>query len=91
MRKISIIVDSNPIKKYPNIKNPFQIIGIDIMITEDFKPILIECNGRPGFAGNYDIGIDLQQNFFNFISRNALEPLFGLGDSKTDIPLYVSS
>ena len=95
MRKIGIVLSKNKIEKYYNIKNPFQLEGIDIMITEDFKPILIECNGRAGFASNNDIGIKWQKDFFNFIGINAIAPLFGSGIDgkpvKTDTPIFDSS
>ena len=86
MRKISVILANN-IEKYPNIKNPFQLLGIDMMITDDFKLILIECNSRAGFATKYSIKYLMQ--FSDFIDRNALEPLFGSTINNTDKPLFV--
>ena len=86
MRKVSIILADN-IEKYPNVKNPCQLLGIDMMITDDFKPMLIECNARPGFA--LKKSIKYQKDFNEFIDRNILAPLFGSGNEETDEPLFV--
>jgi hypothetical protein len=32
---------------------------------------------------------DIQRNFFDFIDRNVLAPVYGNGDHKTDEPLFV--
>ena len=90
LKKVSIVLSNNLTEIYSNLKNSFQLEGIDIMITDDFKPILIECNKNPGFAANYNIGIEWQRKFFDFIDRNAISPLFGDGKQKTDEPLYTT-
>ena len=90
MRKVSVILGNSMPEKYPNIKKPFQMEGIDIMITEDFKPILIECNGRAGFSNDDDENDIFYNKVFDLIDRNALEILFGnSGKKNTDEPLFV--
>ena len=93
MRKVStlLVEGSSGIKKYSNLKNGFQVEGCDVMITEDLRPILIECNSKASF-GNYRIKVyeEIQEIIFDFIDRNVLKPLFGnIGDQKTDEPLFV--
>jgi len=70
------------IEQFPNFKNAFQVEGCDIMITEDLQPILIECNNKPGFSNKTAKTDDIQREFFNFIDRNLLAPVFGRKDSK---------
>jgi hypothetical protein len=92
MRKVSTLLleGSTRIKKFPNLKNAFQVEGCDIMITEDFRPILLECNNKAGFSNKTIMSDDIQRNFFDFIDRNVLAPVYGNGDHKTDEPLFIS-
>jgi len=78
MNKVSrvLVYGNTGVKLYSNHKNAFQIEGIDIMINENMQPILIECNGKPGFSNKTNKGIELQKRFFAFINEHVLEPLF---------------
>ena len=93
MIKVSRILAESKIELFPNIKNGFQLEGIDIMINEDFQPILIECNPNPGFDNNlkkHGKGEDFYKTIFNFINKNAIAPLF-TSDAITDEPLFSST
>ena len=93
MAKVSTLLlleGSNKIKMFSNLKNAFQIEGCDFMITKDFRPILLECNNKAGFSNKTIMSDDIQRNFFDFIDRNVLAPVYGNGDHKTDKPLFIS-
>jgi hypothetical protein len=92
MRKVSTLLleGSTKIKMFSNLKNAFQIEGCDIILTEDFKPILLECNGKAGVSNNNNQTKAVQRKFFDFIDRNVLAPVYGNGDHKTDEPLFIS-
>lgn len=62
---------------YNNHKNGFQIEGVDMMVDENMRPILIECNSKPGFSNMTAKGVELQKRFMKFIDKIVLEPLFG--------------
>ena len=47
------------------------------MINENMQPILIECNGKPGFSNRTNKGIELQKQLIKFINDYVLKPLFG--------------
>jgi hypothetical protein len=51
-------------------QNGYYFYGIDVMITDEMKPILIEVNTRTGTP------ISLRQKFYNWINRVVLEPFF---------------
>ena len=79
MDKVSrvLVYGDTGVKLYNNHKNGFQIEGIDIMINDNMQPILIECNGKPGFSNRTKKGIELQKRLIAFLNKYALEPLFG--------------
>ena len=79
MDKVSrvLVYGNTGVKLYSNHKNGFQIEGIDIMINENMQPILIECNGKPGFSNRTNKGIELQKQLIKFINDYVLKPLFG--------------
>jgi len=67
---------------YDTDKNGFKLFGIDIMIDADtMKPILIECNIRPGNAFKHiDNSAKFSQNYFKWINEVILEPTFKYKD-----------
>ena len=79
--------------KYSNNKHGFKIFGPDIMITNDFKPIVLEINQHPGF---YVLNNNrkMEKKIFELIDNTVLNPLFGNGiisnqqKSLKDIPVY---
>ena len=71
-----LVYGDTGVKLYNNHKNGFQIEGIDIMINDNMQPILIECNGKPGFSNRTKKGIELQKRLIAFLNKYALEPLF---------------
>jgi hypothetical protein len=92
MAKVSrlLIEGETRIKQFSNLKNSFQVEGCDIMITDNFQPILIECNSKAGFSNKTIMTEDIQRNYFKFIDRNVLAPLFdSSGYKNTDEILFV--
>jgi len=68
----------------------YHIYGLDIMITDDYHPYLLEINSKPGF-GEYGNHIDwdkynkyFSNQFFSFILNQMAFPLFGI----TRPPIY---
>lgn len=84
MRKITIVaLDGNKhIRIYDTNKHGFHIFGPDIMLTEDFKPILLECNSNPTFRRLDYTNHYLDKKLFDLIDNKILLPLFGKSDDK---------
>lgn len=80
MNKVSYCLTRKPTaRNFDNYKNGFFLLGIDIMFTKNYKPILLEINNRPGFSQsnqneNYE---NYENNIINFFDRNIFHPLFG--------------
>jgi hypothetical protein len=49
----------------------YHIYGLDIMITDDYHPYLLEINSKPGFNTN-------SHDIFSFILNHTVFPLFGI-------------
>ena len=82
MKCVSRIIkeDSNAYL-YENQENGFYISGIDFMIDDTGKVILIEVNEKPGFGYNKPINdIKWSSTFFTFINEVILEPTFKYKD-----------
>ena len=82
MKCVSRIIkeDSNAYL-YENQENGFYISGIDFMIDDTGKVILIEVNEKPGFGYNKPINdIKWSSKFFTFINEVILEPTFKYKD-----------
>ena len=42
----------------------FELLGFDIMITDDMKPILLEVNHAPSFATDSPLDYEVKKNLF---------------------------
>jgi hypothetical protein len=98
MKKVSNILvnDENHIKSYNNIKYGFEIIGVDIMITDNMEPILIECNINPGFGEANNKKAERYHTLFcKSINENVLMPVLGnkinqnIKASDDNTPLFI--
>jgi hypothetical protein len=72
----AVIKKTNGNILFTNQKNGFYLFGLDIFITKDYQPILIECNEQPGIKtftkqNNYI----LSKILFKWINAIILEPL----------------
>ena len=72
----------NHVKCYDESKNCFEVFGVDFMITDDYKVKLIEINARHDYGVN-DMNkenkegfIKFNEDFFNWIYINAIQPIF---------------
>jgi hypothetical protein len=73
---ISALLSKN-VGLYDNVKNGFNIFGIDLMIKEDFTVILIECNSQGTYKSKEaKTHIKLEKILFNWIDNVVMEPLF---------------
>jgi hypothetical protein len=74
-----VLIDGDTrVKLYNNHKNGYQIEGIDIMVTDTLKPMLIECNSRPGFGNIVSKeGKEFGKKIIKFIDQVVFAPLFG--------------
>jgi hypothetical protein len=61
---------------YPEAKNGYYFYGMDIMITEEMKPILIEINTKPGLSNPDKSKFDVHKRMYDWINRIVLEPFF---------------
>jgi hypothetical protein len=68
----SLFVISAP-KCYPESYAGFHIYGIDIIITDNYKPYLLEINHKPGHRVTPN-----QKKFFSLILDNVIFPFFGI-------------
>jgi hypothetical protein len=76
-----IINKTNGNLLFENQKNGFNLFGLDIFITKDLQPILIECNEKPGigtFIKNNNIIIS--KILLGWINSIILEPLLKYND-----------
>jgi hypothetical protein len=81
---ICIALASSNVKNYEESNAGYQLYGADVLITDEFKPYLIEINKHPGFSRFGDIvGWEeyinkFSTNFFHFILSSVVFPYFGL-------------
>lgn len=61
---------------YPDAKNGYYFYGMDVMITHDMKPILIEINTKPGLSNPDKSKLDVHKEIYDWINRVILEPFF---------------
>ena len=60
-----------------NIKNGFDIFGVDLMIRDDFTVVLIECNDKGGYTPKSDATrIMIEKLLFNWINDVIFRPAF---------------
>ena len=71
-----IISKTNGNILFENQRNGYHIFGLDVFITKDLEPVLIECNEKPGF-GTFTIkgNLVLSHNIYRWINSIILEPL----------------
>jgi hypothetical protein len=71
-----IISKTNGNILYENQRNGYYIFGLDVFITKDLEPVLIECNEKPGF-GTFTIkgNLALSHKIYRWINSVILEPL----------------
>lgn len=68
---------SKSVGLYDNVKNGFNIFGIDLMIRDDFTVVLIECNAEGTYKSKEpETHIKLEKLLFNWIDDVIFEPLF---------------
>jgi hypothetical protein len=66
---------------YENQKNGYHLFGLDIFVTKDFNPILIECNEQPGIGTFSKQGnIKINKIIYKWINSIILEPLLKYND-----------
>jgi hypothetical protein len=83
MAKVSEIMFKKGICLFKNTKNGFHVFGGDIMITDDFKIILLEVNGLPGFGLLDKTNTVFDELISQMIDDNVLNPLLS-SDDKTE-------
>lgn len=78
MKKVAMVAcnSANHIKLYNNHKNAFHMFGPDIMIDENFNPILLEVNSHPTFKRVDNTNTFLDEKVFNLIDDVILHPTF---------------
>ena len=47
----------------------FELLGFDIMLTSDFKPMLLEVNHAPSFATDSPLDYDIKKALFTDMFR----------------------
>ena len=71
-----IISKTNGNILYENQRNGYHLFGLDVFITKDLEPVLIECNESPGFSCFTKSGMNkLSAILFAWINSVILEPL----------------
>ena len=60
-----------PIEEGPRIRGSrcFEVLGFDVMITETYKPILIEVNHLPSFGTDSPLDLDIKSRLFSQLLR----------------------
>lgn len=68
---------SRTVGLYDNIKNGFDIFGVDLMIRDDFTVVLIECNDKGGYTPKSEsTRIMIEKLLFNWINDVIFRPAF---------------
>jgi len=58
-------------------ENGYNIFGMDILVSQDLEPILVECNKTPGMGcKNPETVSRLSEIIYGWINETILEPLF---------------
>ena len=61
---------------YENQRNGYYLFGLDVFITKDLEPILIECNEEPGISSlSREFNIHISKMIYGWINSIILEPL----------------
>lgn len=62
---------------FENQENGYHIFGMDILVSKDLEPILVECNERPGMSTKKPSAMTfLSKTIYGWINETILEPLF---------------
>jgi hypothetical protein len=81
---------SKTVNLYDNIKNGFNIFGVDLMIRDDMSVVLIECNDEGTYKSKApDTHKKLENIIFNWVNDVILESLFG--NNNIDNKLFQAS
>jgi hypothetical protein len=71
------LINDNKEWLYKNQENGFYLFGIDIIVTDDLKVKLIECNKGPGYTFyRKDTHENFTTLFFKWLNDIILEPIF---------------
>ena len=58
-------------------ENGYHIFGMDILVSKDLKPILVECNKTPVMSVKIPVSMTfLSKTIFGWVNETILEPLF---------------
>ena len=70
---------SNKVEKMDKCESGFQIFGIDMMVTDENKPVLIEINNQPGLPGYHkyhpEFVTRLSKEFYSGMWDTVINPL----------------
>ena len=71
-----LYVNNTPIAKpYENSKYGYQMLGMDIMFSDDYKPWILEINQHPSLAcKSFDILVDHHDSLYDWEYRSAILP-----------------
>ena len=77
---ITVIIDKkNNLKNYDKVKNAFDVLGVDLMITENFQLKILEYNvhniGHGVINKNADNVLEFENDFFNWVYNEGIKPL----------------
>ena len=77
---ITVIIDKkNNLKNYDKVYNAFDVLGVDLMITDDFQLKILEYNvhniGHGVINKNADNVIEFENDFFNWVYNEGIKPL----------------
>lgn len=81
--EITIQIDKKSnLKNYDKVKNAFDVLGVDLMITEDFQLKILEYNvhniGHGVINKDADNVIEFENDFFNWVYIEGIKPLENL-------------
>jgi hypothetical protein len=76
-----IFEDNKAYLLFPNVKNAYNLLGLDIMVRDDMTPVFIELNFDPGF-NFYNIKNEIlfSKKMYGWINDTVLEPLLKYND-----------
>ena len=77
--KITVLIDiKNKLKNYDKVKNAFDVLGVDLMITEDFQIKILEYNviniGHGVINKNAENVKEFENDFFNCVYNEGIKP-----------------
>jgi len=80
---ITVQIDKkNNLKNYDKVSNAFDVLGVDLMITEDFQLKILEYNvhniGHGVINKDAENVIEFENDFFNWVYNEGIKPLENL-------------